>query len=89
MITRTTQIYQPIKFDYFQHQPFTKKMGGACGDHVKTVKTIFVVENWFFGKKVFTDERFRIKGLCLHELQDGYLSSKLHVQCELFPLKNR
>ena len=39
-------------------------MGGACGDGVKTIKTIFVAEKFkFFGKKVFSGERFRIKGL--------------------------
>ena len=38
-------------------------MGGACGDHVKTVKTMFVFENLFFGKTVFSDERFRIMEL--------------------------
>ena len=30
----------------------------------KTIKTLFVAEKAnFFGKKVFSDERFRIKGL--------------------------
>ena len=39
-------------------------MGGACGDRVKTIKPIFVAEKFtFFGKKVFSGERFRIKGL--------------------------
>ena len=39
-------------------------MGGACGDRVKTIKTIFVAEKiYFFGKKVFSGERLRIKGL--------------------------
>ena len=63
-ITRTTQIHQPITFDYFEHQPITDKMGGACGDRVKTIKTILVAEKIkFFGKKSFSGERFRIKGL--------------------------
>ena len=36
-------------------------MGEACGDRVKT---IFVAEKSnVFGKKVFSGERFRIKGL--------------------------
>ena len=39
-------------------------MGGACGDRVKTIKTIFVAEKVkFFGKNVFSGERLRIKGL--------------------------
>ena len=61
-------------------------MGGGCGDRVKMIKTIFVVEtDFFFGKKVFSGERFsRYQGVILHELQDGYLSSKLHVEGELF-----
>ena len=37
-------------------------MGVACGDRVKTIKTILVAEKFnFFGKKVFSGERFRIK----------------------------
>ena len=39
-------------------------MGGECGDREKTKKTIFVAEKSnFSGKKVFSGERFRIKGL--------------------------
>ena len=39
-------------------------MGGACGDLVKTIKTMFVTEKFkFFGKEVFSGERFRFKGL--------------------------
>ena len=39
-------------------------MSGACGDLVKTIKTIFVAGNFnFFGKEVFSGEPFRIKGL--------------------------
>ena len=39
-------------------------MGGVCGYRVKTITTIFVQEKSnFFGKKVFSCERFRIKGL--------------------------
>ena len=39
-------------------------MGEACGDRVKTIKTTFVAEKSnFFGKKVLSGERFRIKGL--------------------------
>ena len=44
VINRTTQIHQPITFDYFEHQPITEKMGGACGDCAKTIKTILVAE---------------------------------------------
>ena len=62
-------------------------MSGAYGDLVKTIKTIFITEKFnFLGKKLFSGERFRIKGVILHELQDGYLSSKTHVKGELFPL---
>ena len=47
----------------------TDKMAGACGDRLKTIKTIFVAEKSnFFGKKVFSGERFRIVGVILHEL---------------------
>ena len=39
-------------------------MSGACGDLVKTIKTILVSEKLnFFVKKVFSGERFRIKVL--------------------------
>ena len=39
-------------------------MSGACGDLVKTIKTIFIAEKFnFFGKKVFSGELFRITGL--------------------------
>ena len=39
-------------------------MSGACGDRVKTIKTIFVAEKFnFFDKKVFSGQRFRIKRL--------------------------
>ena len=39
-------------------------MSGACGDLLKTIKTIFVAEKFnIFGKDVFSGERFRIKGL--------------------------
>ena len=45
---------------------------------------------WFLRKKVFSGERFRIKGSerfrILHELQYGYLSSNPHVEGEPFPL---
>ena len=63
----------------------TDQMAGACGDRLKTIKTIFVAEKFnFFGKKVFSGERFRIMGVILHELHYG---SKPHVEGELFPLK--
>ena len=63
-INRTTQIHQPITFDYFDHQPITEKMDGECGYRVKTIKTIFVAEKSnFCCNKVFSGERFRIKGL--------------------------
>ena len=36
-------------------------MGGACGDRVKTIETIFVAEKLkVFGKEVFSGERFII-----------------------------
>ena len=39
-------------------------MGRACGDRVKMIKTIFFAEKInFFGKKMFSSERFRIEGL--------------------------
>ena len=39
-------------------------MSEACGDLVKTIKTIFVAEKFnFFGNKVFSGERFSIKWL--------------------------
>ena len=64
-------------------------MSGAFGDHVKTIKTIFVVD-FFLCKKVFSGERFRIKRSFYTSYKiDDYLSSKLHVEGELFPLKNR
>ena len=63
-INCTTQIHQLITFDYFEHQSITEKMRGACGDREKTMKTIFVAEKSnFIRKKVFSGERFRIKGL--------------------------
>ena len=56
-----------------------------------TLKTIFVAEKSnFFGKKVFSGELFRIKGLfytSYNNMANGYLSSKSHVEGELFPLK--
>ena len=84
-IKRTTQIHQPITFNYFEHQPITVKIGGAYGDRENTKKTIFVAKKSnFFGKKVFSGERFI--WVILHELQYGYLSSKPYVKGELFPL---
>ena len=59
-IIRNTLLHQPITFDYFEHQPITEEMD----KNEKTIKTIFVVEKAnFFGKKVFSGERFRIEGL--------------------------
>ena len=62
-------------------------MGGACGDRLKTIKTIFVAEK----KQTIRQESvfrrtIQNKGSILHELQDGYLSSKPHVEGGLFPL---
>ena len=36
-IIHTSQIHQPITFDYFEHQPITDEMGETCGDRVKTI----------------------------------------------------
>ena len=53
----------------------------------KTIKTIFVAEKAnFFGKKVFSGERFRIKGL-FYTSYNMSISAKLHVEGELFPLR--
>ena len=60
-------------------------MGGACGDRVKTIETIFVAEKFkFFGKKVFSAERFRIKGLFYTNTRWSYISSKPHVEGESY-----
>ena len=57
------------------------KMGGACGDRVKTIKTKFVAEKVkFFGKKVFSSERLRIKGLF-------YTSYKMAISVKIPMLK--
>ena len=66
-IARTTQIHQPITFDYFEHQPITDKWSErVTSAHVRdrTLKTIFVAEKFeFSGKEVFSGERFTIKEL--------------------------
>ena len=81
-INRTTQLHQPITFDYFGN------ISQSLKKWIKTrkrSKTIFAAEKAnFFCKKVFSDERFRIKGVILHELQYGYLCSKPHVEGEYF-----
>ena len=75
-IARITQIHQPIRYDYFEHQPITDKwaerVASACV-RARTIKAIFVAEK-LFGNEVFSGERFT-RGY-LHELQDGYLRFK-------------
>ena len=84
-INRTTQLHQPLTLDYFEHRSITEEMGGACDDRVKTIKTIFIAEKFnFFGNKCF--QANDSEGAILHELQYGYLSSKPHVEGQLFPL---
>ena len=62
-------------------------MGGACGDRVKTIKTIFFAEKFnFFGKKVFSGERFRIKGLFYTSCNIAISVQKPHFEGEHFPL---
>ena len=46
----------------------------------------FVDNPYLFGWEVFSGERFTMKFFFRHGLQDGYLSSKPHVENELFPL---
>ena len=63
-INCTTQIHQPITFNYFEHQPITEKNGRSVWRSRENDKNdIRRGKIRFLCKKVFSGERFRIKGL--------------------------
>ena len=61
-------------------------MGGACGDRVKTIKTIFVAEKVkFLVKKLFNVNDSELRGYLTRATRWLY-QFKSHVEGELFPL---
>ena len=90
MITGTTQIHQPITFDYFEHQLITDKWAKhVASAHARagTIETILVRRKFAFLRlgSIFR-QTIHKEGGFQQFLQDDYLSSKPYVEGELFPL---
>ena len=87
-MTRTTQIHQPITFDYFQHQPITENGRSVWPSRKNDKNDIRRGKIQILWQESVFRRTIQNEGVILHELQDGYLCSNPHVEGELFPLRD-